>query len=106
MWWRGGTGRGPTAKRGEAKMTRRATLTVDGMTCNSCERHVADALERAGAEQVTANWRAGQASFAWPDGVAEQDLRAAVSATGYRPGTLAEIPESQSHASVPASASA
>jgi mercuric reductase len=82
-------------------MTRRATLTVEGMTCESCERHVAAALERAGAEQVTASWRAGRASFVWPDGVAEQDLRAAVRATGYRPGALTDLPEQQPHASAP-----
>ena len=87
-------------------MTKRATLTVGGMTCQSCERHVAGALQRAGAEQVTASWRAGQASFAWPDGVAEQALRAAVSATGYRPGALAEVPEPQPHATAPRAPSA
>ncbi|HZD72415.1 MAG TPA: mercury(II) reductase [Actinomycetota bacterium] len=87
-------------------MTKRATLTVEGMTCQSCERHVAAALQRAGAEQVTASWRAGQANFVWPDGVAEQDLRAAVSATGYRPGALAEVPEPQPHATAPRSPSA
>ena len=76
----------------EALMGKRATLTVDGMTCESCERHVAAALERAGAEQVTASWRAGQASFVWPDGVAKQDLRAAVRTAGYRPGAL-DTPE-------------
>ena len=79
-------------------MTRRATLTVGGMTCESCERHVAAALERAGAEQVTASWRAGQASFAWPDRVAEQDLRDAVRAAGYQPGALAEVPEPEPRA--------
>ena len=76
------------------------------MTCQSCERHVAGALERVGAEEVTASWRAGEASFVWPDGVAEQDLRAAVSATGYQPGALAEVPESQPHAIAPRSPSA
>jgi mercuric reductase len=73
--------------------TRRATLEVAGMTCTGCEHHVAAALERAGAEQVSADFRRGVARFAWPGGVDEAGLRAAVTQAGYTPGTLhAESP--------------
>ena len=62
------------------------TMGVDGMTCASCEHHVTRALEQAGAAQVTASWRRGEASFAWPDGapdgMAADRLRAAVEQAG------------------------
>jgi copper chaperone CopZ len=41
--------------------TRRATLKVADMTCTGCEQHIAAALERAGAEQVSADFRRGVA---------------------------------------------
>ncbi len=73
--------------------TRRAALEVAGMTCTDCEHHVAAALERAGAEQASADFRLGVARFALPWGVDEAGLRAAVTQAGYTPGTLrAESP--------------
>ena len=73
--------------------TRRATLKVAGMTCTGCEHHVAAALERAGAEQVSADFRLGVARFALPRGVDEAGLRTAVTQAGYTPGALrAESP--------------
>lgn len=48
--------------------TRRATLEVAGMTCTGCEHHVTAALEGAGAEQVSADFRRGVARFALPWG--------------------------------------
>ena len=72
---------------------RRVTLEVAGMTCTDCEHHVAAALQGAGAEQVSADFRAGQARFLWPAGRDEAGLRAAVTRAGYAPGTLrAESP--------------
>lgn len=68
--------------------TRSAELTVAGMTCESCERHVADALLRAGAEHVSADFRRGLARFDWPEGVTEEALRSAVIEAGYTPGAL------------------
>jgi mercuric reductase len=46
--------------------SRRATLEVAGMTCTDCEHHVTAALESAGAEQVSADFRRGVARFTWP----------------------------------------
>ena len=67
---------------------RPAVLDVGGMTCDDCARHVTDALEGAGAEDVAVTWRAGEARFSWPDGLAEGALRSAVERAGYRPGEL------------------
>jgi len=73
--------------------TRRATLEVAGMTCSDCEHHVAAALERAGAEQASADFRLSVARFALLWGVDEAALRAAVTQAGYTPRTLrAESP--------------
>lgn len=68
--------------------TRSAELSLAGMTCESCERHVAGALTRAGAEHASANFRRGLARFEWPERVAEVDLQAAVAEAGYTPGAL------------------
>src|SRR6266487_3312590 len=72
---------------------RRATLEVAGMTCTDCEHHVTAALEQAGAEQVSADFRRGVARFTWPESAGEAALRAAVARAGYTPGRLrAESP--------------
>ena len=68
--------------------TRRATLEVAGMTCTDCEHHVTAALERAGAEQASADFHRGVARFVLPGGVDVAGLRAAVTRAGYTPGTL------------------
>ncbi|MGH3440817.1 MAG: mercury(II) reductase [Nitriliruptorales bacterium] len=69
-------------------MANQVVLDVQGMTCDSCERHVASALSGAGAQDVQADWRAGEARFSLPDGVAEDALRDAVTASGYTPREL------------------
>ena len=72
---------------------RRVTLEVVGMTCTDCEHHVTAALQQAGAEQVSADFRRGVARFTWPESAGEAGLRAAVTRAGYTPGRLrAESP--------------
>jgi len=72
---------------------RRVTLEVVGMTCTDCEHHVTAALQQAGAEQVSADFRRGVARFTWPESAGEAGLRAAVTRAGYAPGRLrAESP--------------
>jgi len=72
---------------------RRFTLEVVGMTCTDCEHHVTAALQQAGAEQVSADFRRGVARFTWPESAGEAGLRAAVTRAGYTPGRLrAESP--------------
>jgi len=68
--------------------TRRAALEVAGMTCTDCEHHVTAALERAGAEQVSADFHRGVARFVLPGGMDVAGLRAAVIRAGYTPRTL------------------
>ena len=58
-------------------------LKISGMTCADCARHVSAALQRAGARDVTVDWRAGQATVS-PDGADEQALRAALAGMRYR----------------------
>ncbi|MCL6095558.1 MAG: mercury(II) reductase [Actinobacteria bacterium] len=65
-----------------------AIIEVKGMTCDDCAHHVMSALENAGAREVSVAWRDGKANFIWPDGVLEEDLRAAITEAGYRPGKL------------------
>ena len=67
---------------------RPAVLEVGGMTCDDCARHVTAALKGAGAEDVAVTWRAGEARFSWPEGLAGDAVRAAVEGAGYRPGSL------------------
>ena len=58
------------------------------MTCDDCERHVAAALSGAGATDVSVDHRRSQARFARPEGVADVELRDAVTAAGYTPGAI------------------
>lgn len=67
---------------------RRIRLPVEGMTCSHCESRVVHALTQAGARQVSANYRRGEAILTLPEGVAPGVLAAAVEAAGYRPGQL------------------
>ena len=56
-------------------------MRIRGMTCDHCERTVAEALTGAGARNVTADWRAGQAQFDATTG--DQQLAAAVETGDY-----------------------
>ncbi len=62
------------------------------MTCADCERHVADALREAGAVEVQANFRRGEAHFKAPASFDEARLVAALVETPYRPGTPERVP--------------
>jgi len=71
-----------TEKKTSAK--KRMRMIVQGMTCEDCNRHVAHALQAAGAEDPRADFRRGEAIFTF----AADDTRPladAVSAAGYRP---------------------
>jgi mercuric reductase len=63
-------------------------LEVSGMTCDDCARHVANALEGAGARAVSVSRQAGEARFWRPEEVPEADLRAALADAGYGSGDL------------------
>jgi mercuric reductase len=62
------------------------TLRVDGMTCDSCARHVTSALKSVkGVEHVTVgNWKESKASVVAEETVDEQRLLEAVRNAGYQ----------------------
>src|SRR5712691_9354203 len=89
-------GRQSAAAAGELTRLR---MRVDGMTCPSCERHVEQALLNAGAAEAGADFRRGEAVVSVQGPPDEAALRAAVEATGYRPGLVERIsPEPESDA--------
>ncbi len=60
-------------------------MDVSGMTCDDCNLHVGRALERAGARDVSADWRVGEAVFAVDEGQDLERLAQAVREAGYGP---------------------
>ncbi|CAA3981771.1 mercuric reductase [Staphylococcus aureus] len=42
-------------------------IPIQGMTCTGCEEHVTEALEQAGAKDVSADFRRGEAIFELSD---------------------------------------
>jgi mercuric reductase len=68
------------------------------MTCEHCERAVERALAGAGAIEVKADFRRGEAIFKPAQGSDLQKLAAAVAEAGYRPGSV----ESREPARLPA----
>jgi mercuric reductase len=62
------------------------TLRVDGMTCDSCARHVTNALKSVkGVEHVTVgNWKESKASVVAEETVDEERLLEAVRNAGYQ----------------------
>lgn len=70
----------------------RYRLPIAGMTCTHCEVAVSSALQSAGAEDIHADWKQGEATFTQPSEIAPAVLARAVRAAGYQPGPL-ESPE-------------
>ena len=77
----GGDGGGSAAPADAATLT----LTIQGMTCETCEGHVRDELERIdGLDVVTVSATDGTATIlAAPDTVSEDACREAVLKAGY-----------------------
>lgn len=73
-------------------------MEVAGMTCDSCNLHVARALERAGAREVAADWRKGEAVFAVGEDVSVDRLAEAVRDSGYGPGKVETLEAERSGA--------
>lgn len=72
----------------EREQQRRAVLSVTGMTCGDCGRHVSGALRGVGATDVAVDWQGGTARFSWPVGVTEKSLRDSIRHAGYELGSL------------------
>ncbi|MBA2565447.1 MAG: mercury(II) reductase [Gemmatimonadetes bacterium] len=71
-----------------AALHRAFRIPIEGMTCEACERHVAQALEGVGAKLVKADFRRGEARFEAGASTDPDDLAAAVRKAGYEPGFL------------------
>ncbi|MFT9597735.1 mercury(II) reductase [Mesobacillus sp.] len=66
-------------------------LNIEGMTCTGCEEHVSVALENAGAKNIEANFRRGEAVFELPDNVDVETAKKAVDEAKYQPGEIKEV---------------
>src|SRR5579884_1678291 len=71
--------------------TRVLRMQVGGMSCRDCEVHVSRALKQAGATDVTADFRRGEARLSVPEEVRESSLADAVRGAGYQPGAIEEV---------------
>lgn len=60
-------------------------MSIQGMTCTDCERHISKALSTSGAEDVQADFRRNQAIFIAPTDVSVDRLFVAVREAGYKP---------------------
>ncbi len=72
----------------------RYQMDIQGMTCTDCERHVAHALQKAGAENITANFRQGRAVFWAPKDFAIAYAQDLVKEAGYRPMAVTVLGDS------------
>lgn len=76
-------------------------MEVEGMTCDSCNRHVEKALARAGAQNPEANWRRGEAVFSVAEEAGLETLSQSVSEAGYRATAIETLEPSGSVTAVP-----
>ncbi|KKK34938.1 mercuric reductase [Salinicoccus sediminis] len=60
-------------------------IPIQGMTCIGCEAHVTEALEQAGAKDVSADSQRGEAIFELSDDQIKK-AKKNISAAGYQPG--------------------
>ncbi|MGH2780077.1 MAG: FAD-dependent oxidoreductase, partial [Thermoleophilaceae bacterium] len=58
-------------------------LEIEGMTCDSCARHIEGALKQAGATEAVVDWRRGSASVTEGE-LDERALDQALAGTRYR----------------------
>ncbi|HVB63795.1 MAG TPA: mercury(II) reductase [Nitrolancea sp.] len=72
-------------------MSTEYTMAVNGMTCDHCEVTVREALENAGAQQVQASYRRGDARFRVSVDTDLARLSTAIHAAGYQPGAITPV---------------
>ena len=67
----------------QARMERK-TISVTGMSCNGCEQNVETALRNLdGVSRVEADHEADTVDVVLEDGVADDDVNAAIEQAGY-----------------------
>lgn len=71
-------------------------LEISGMTCADCAAHVRDALQRAGAREVSIDWRAGRGTIA-PGGPNQAQMNQALAGTRYRVQRVSEPSGADGH---------
>jgi mercuric reductase len=69
----------------------RYRVQVQGMTCSDCERHVTDALRAAGAVDLTANFRSGEANLSAPASIDPERFVDALMPTPYRASGIQRV---------------
>jgi copper ion binding protein len=63
----------------------KTTLSIEGMTCEHCVKHVTEALQGvSGVKKAKVNLKAGKADIDHSDGVSVDALKAAVLEAGYK----------------------
>ena len=69
------------------------TIQVGGMQCGMCEAHVNDAIRRAfPVKKVTSSRSRNETTVIAETELDEDDLRTAISATGYEVGEIRKEP--------------
>jgi mercuric reductase len=71
--------------------SRQLAIEVAGMTCDACAAHVTAALQAAGAQAATTDFRRGVAMATVPAAVDTAALTAAIRQAGYEPGTIRQL---------------
>ncbi|OSX53096.1 mercury(II) reductase [Anoxybacillus ayderensis] len=69
---------------------KRYMMRIKGMTCPSCEKHIASILEQLGATSIDVSFRRGEAVFELPHANVET-AKQAITAAGYQPTEAVEI---------------
>lgn len=64
---------------------KKVKINIKGMSCNSCENHVKDKLEKIGAKKISVSSLNGEANMSIDDEVSEANLKKAIEEAGYTP---------------------
>jgi mercuric reductase len=67
---------------------KRFGMAISGMTCPTCERHIERVLREAGAAEVVADFRRGEAQFSAPRSIDTHTFEQCVANIGYQPGRV------------------
>ena len=69
------------------------TIQVDGMMCGMCESHINEAIRKAfSVKKVTSSHSKGETVILAEEEIGEDDLRAAIGATGYEVRSVSSEP--------------
>lgn len=66
-------------------------LYIQGMTCTGCEEHVAESLEKIGAENIEASFFHGEAVFELADDIGVESAIKAIHEANYQPGEIEKV---------------